>query len=160
MTTVDAAGNNRELGTSKASDILLAHGRDAQGNHKRRRSRFANLVVLLVRKRTWCLGRAVEHDCRDSMCKIPANFQAGESLQGAAEALRFGDIHRARQLLAERRELLVAASTLWRDSSLRDDAALLGRYEMILDRAYPSWHDGDRRTLLLAMNHFADRRMR
>lgn len=87
-------------------------------------------------------------------------FQAGDALQTAAEALQYGNISDARQLLAERRELLEAASELWRDPGLRRDAALIGRYETVVARAYPSWTDSDRRTLVLAMNHFADRRMR
>lgn len=87
-------------------------------------------------------------------------FQAGDALQTAAAALQYGNVSSARQLLAERRELLEAAADLWRDQGLRRDAALIERYETVVARAYPSWTDGDRRTLMLAMNHFADRRMR
>jgi Mg-chelatase subunit ChlD len=87
-------------------------------------------------------------------------FQAGEALQAAAGALEVGDAVRARHLLVERRELLEAAAELWRDPALRRDAALIGRYEAVVASAYPSWPEEDQHTLLLAMNHFADRRMR
>lgn len=97
---------------------------------------------------------------RRSVKRTVLAFQAGEALQFAAESLRLGDAARARAILAERRELLRTASTLWRDPSLRADARLIGRYESVLASAYPSWSYSDQRTLLLAMNNFADRRMR
>jgi len=87
-------------------------------------------------------------------------FQAGEALQQAAEALRAGEIASARRILSERRELLETAADLWRDPALRDDAGMIRRYETVLARAYPSWNAQDRRTLLLAMNYYGDRRMR
>jgi hypothetical protein len=87
-------------------------------------------------------------------------FQAGDALQQAAEALGTGQIPEARRILAERRELLETAADLWRDPSLGQDAAMIGRYETVLARAYPSWNDQDQRTLALAMNYFGDQRMR
>jgi len=86
-------------------------------------------------------------------------FQAGEALQLAAEALESGDRAQATAILAERREVVEAAADLWRDASLRHDATMLRRYEMVLSGAWPSWGSGDRRTLLMAMNHFGDQRM-
>jgi len=88
------------------------------------------------------------------------SFQAGETLQEAARALSFGDSPRARALLAERRELLQTASEAWRDPRLERDARLLGRYETVVARAWPSWGGHEQRTLLLAMNYYGDRRMR
>ncbi len=87
-------------------------------------------------------------------------FQAGEALQQAAGALRMGQIAEARRVLAERRQLLESAAELWRDPALRQDAALISRYETVLSRAYPTWGVHEQRTLALAMNYFGDRRMR
>jgi hypothetical protein len=87
-------------------------------------------------------------------------FEAGEALQAAAESLSHGNIARARRLLAERRELLEAASSLWRDPALGRDASLIGRYERVLASAYPVWSYPDQQTLAMAMGYFADRRMR
>lgn len=88
------------------------------------------------------------------------SFQAGEALQLAADSLSTGDASTAMRDLAERRELLNAAADLWRDDSLRADAAMLARYERVLQGAWPSWDTGSQRTLVLAMNHFGDQRMR
>ncbi|MEM9070929.1 MAG: VWA domain-containing protein [Myxococcota bacterium] len=87
-------------------------------------------------------------------------FQAGEALQAAANALQAGDSEGARRQLAERRELLEAAGTHWRDTSLRDDAALLARYESVLGSAWNTWDHHTRGTLVMAMNYFGDQRMR
>lgn len=88
------------------------------------------------------------------------SFQAGETLQSAANALGAGDAQRAARLLAERRVLLEAVANLWRDPALRRDAALLGRYETVVARAWPSLGHHDRRMLVMAMGYFGDQRMR
>ena len=88
------------------------------------------------------------------------SFQAGEALQQAAGALTSEDAAEAARVLAERRELLEAAAELWRDPTLSRDAALLGRYETVVARAWPSFGGDDRRTLVMAMNYFGDQRMR
>jgi len=87
-------------------------------------------------------------------------FQAAEALQRAAVELDRGNLAKARELLRERREVLVAGATLWDDEQLARDAALLGRYERVLDGVWAGFGHGDRHTLLMAMNTFADRRMR
>jgi Ca-activated chloride channel family protein len=88
------------------------------------------------------------------------SFQAGEALQVAASALSSEDAAAAATLLAERRELLEAAAAHWRDPSLSRDATLLARYETVVDRAWNGFGSDDRRTLVMAMNYFGDRRMR
>jgi len=87
-------------------------------------------------------------------------FQAGEALQLAADSLTARDAAEARRLLSERRELLEAAADVWRDPSLRQDAALLARYEQVVAHAWGGFGDADQRTLVMAMNYFGDQRMR
>jgi len=87
-------------------------------------------------------------------------FQAGEALQEAADALQRGDHANARRILAERRELLSAASGHWRDPALGQDAQLLARYERVLGSSWGSWDHGSQNTLVMAMNYFGDQRMR
>jgi len=87
-------------------------------------------------------------------------FQAGDALQRAADSLATGDADAARRALAERRAVLEAAASTWRDRSLAADASMLSRYERVLAAAWPSWGSGERQTLVLAMNYFGDRRMR
>jgi Ca-activated chloride channel family protein len=86
-------------------------------------------------------------------------FSAGDALSTAARALQSGDLAGARTALAERRELLVAASDLWNDRDLERDAQLLARYERVLGSAWPSWDDGSRNTMVMAMNFYGDQRM-
>jgi hypothetical protein len=87
-------------------------------------------------------------------------FLAGDALQQAASSLGDGDTAGALVHLQERREVLEAAADLWRDDALRQDATMLSRYERILASAWQGWPDDDRRTLVVAMNWFGDRRMR
>ncbi len=86
-------------------------------------------------------------------------FTAGDALRGAAHSLEQGDAAGARTLLHERRELLRAASDLWSDRALARDARILASYERVLTDAWPSWDEGTRRTMVLAMNFYGDRRM-
>jgi hypothetical protein len=86
-------------------------------------------------------------------------FSAGDALETAARALENGDLAAARAALAERRELLSAASNLWNDRALERDAQLLARYDRVLGSAWPSWDDDSRRTMVMAMNYYGDRRM-
>jgi Ca-activated chloride channel family protein len=85
-------------------------------------------------------------------------FQAGEALQRAAEALELGDADGARRAIAERRELLEAASRVWRDPGLAADASLLARYERVLGGGLVD--HGSRQMLAMAMGYYGDRRMR
>lgn len=87
-------------------------------------------------------------------------FSAGDALRSAARALESGDLANARAELAERQRLLRAASDLWSDPALARDAQLLGRYDRVLAGAWPSWDDGSRRTMVMAMSFYGDRRMR
>jgi hypothetical protein len=87
-------------------------------------------------------------------------FQAGESLQQAANSLVRGDANGARTAIAERRQLLQLAADTWRDADLAKDAAMLSRYEQVLAGAWPRFDNGERETLVMAMNYFGDRRMR
>ena len=87
-------------------------------------------------------------------------FQAGDALRAASTRLERGDVQGARSLLAERQRLLTAASDLWSDRSLAEDARLLGRYERVLAGAWPSWDSQSRRTMMMAMSFYGDRRMR
>ncbi|MBX3251098.1 MAG: VWA domain-containing protein [Myxococcales bacterium] len=86
-------------------------------------------------------------------------FQAGEALQRAAGALQRGDTTVAAREIAERRELLEAASRLWRDPALEQDALLLARYERVIGAGVVADH-GTRQNLAMAMSYFGDRRMR
>jgi Ca-activated chloride channel family protein len=85
-------------------------------------------------------------------------FQAGEALQRAAESLELGDADGARRAIAERRELLEAASRVWRDPALAADATLLARYERVLGGGLVD--HGSRQMLAMAMGYYGDRRMR
>jgi len=85
-------------------------------------------------------------------------FQAGEALQRAAESLELGDADGARRAIAERRELLEAASRVWRDPALAADASLLARYERVLGGGLVD--HGSRQMLAMAMGYYGDRRMR
>lgn len=87
-------------------------------------------------------------------------FSAGDALHGAATRLERGDVAGASELLSEHQRLLTAASDLWSDRSLAQDAQLLGRYERVLAGAWPSWDSQSRRTMMLAMSFYGDRRMR
>jgi len=87
-------------------------------------------------------------------------FQAGEALQGAASRLQSGDVGGARELLGERQRLLNAASDLWNDPALARGARLLGRYDRVLASAWPGWDSRSRRTMMMAMSAYGDRRMR
>lgn len=86
-------------------------------------------------------------------------FAAGDALSAAARALEQGDVQAARQQIAERQRVLVAAADLWNDRSLARDAQLLGRYDRVLQSAWPSWDDGSRRTMVMAMNFYGAERM-
>ncbi|HJL16789.1 MAG TPA: VWA domain-containing protein, partial [Sandaracinaceae bacterium LLY-WYZ-13_1] len=87
-------------------------------------------------------------------------FQAGDALQSAATHLERGDLSGARTLLAERQRLLSTASRLWNDRALAEDASLLERYDRVLAHAWPSWDSHSRRTMVMAMSFYGDRRMR
>jgi hypothetical protein len=87
-------------------------------------------------------------------------FQAGDALQGASDALQRGDLPGARDLLADRQRLLVAASDLWHDPALARDAELLSRYERVLTNAWGGWDTQSQRTMMMAMSFYGDRRMR
>ncbi len=125
----------------------------------------------LVRHRNDSIVRSVSatrvadvSDARASVVRVVKRtvlaFQAGETLQQAADALQNGDRANAARLLSERRELLQAASTHWRDPSLGRDAQLLARYERVLGGVWDGWDHGSRNTLVMAMNYFGDQRMR
>ncbi|MCA9608973.1 MAG: VWA domain-containing protein, partial [Myxococcales bacterium] len=86
-------------------------------------------------------------------------FAAGDALTAASSALNRGDVAGAQQLLAERRRVLVAGAQLWNDPALSRDADLLGRYEQVIGSAWNGWDGGSRRTMMLAMNFYGDRRM-
>jgi Ca-activated chloride channel family protein len=86
-------------------------------------------------------------------------FAAGDALSAAARALEQGDVQAARQQIAERQRVLVAAADLWNDRALARDAQLLGRYDRVLQSAWPSWDDGSRRTMVMAMNFYGAERM-
>ncbi len=86
-------------------------------------------------------------------------FSAGDALRSAARSLESGDLAGAREQLAERQRLLSAASDLWSDRALARDAQLLGRYDRVLQSAWPSWDDGSRRTMVMAMNFYGAERM-
>jgi len=86
-------------------------------------------------------------------------FAAGDALSAAARSLEQGDVQAARQHIAERQRVLVAASDLWNDRALARDAQLLGRYDRVLASAWPSWDDGSRRTMVMAMNFYGAERM-
>lgn len=103
---------------------------------------------------------AVAASVRRPVKRTVLAFQAGEALQTAATALGSEDVGTARARLTERAELLEAAAALWRDDTLRADAALLRRYERVLEGVYPSWGADDRNTLVMAMGYYGDRRMR
>ena len=87
-------------------------------------------------------------------------FQAGEAMQNAAGALSSGDPSQALAALKEQRDLLVAASRIWRDNGLQKDAQLLSRYERVLNGAWNNLDSSSQNTLVLAMNYYADKRMR
>ena len=87
-------------------------------------------------------------------------FQAGDALRGASSALERGDVAEARRALAERQRVLVAAAELWHDPALARDADLLGRYDRVLGAAWNGWDGGSRRTMMMAMSFYGDRRMR
>lgn len=86
-------------------------------------------------------------------------FAAGDALTAASTALSRGDVGGAQQLLAERRRVLVAGAQLWNDPALSRDADLLSRYEQVIGSAWNGWDGGSRRTMMLAMNFYGDRRM-
>lgn len=87
-------------------------------------------------------------------------FQAGRVLQDAAHDLRTGFPAPALRHLKEQRELLEAASALWRDAALSRDAALLRRYEEVLRTDWARWGYADRRTFMMAMSYYGDQRMK
>jgi Ca-activated chloride channel family protein len=87
-------------------------------------------------------------------------FQAADALQQAATALERGDTAAAHAVLDERIVLLRAAADLWDDEALLSDAALLSRYEQVIDGAWTGFPYDERRTLLMAMNYYGDERMR
>ena len=87
-------------------------------------------------------------------------FQAGDTLRNASSALERGDVAEARRALAERQRVLVAAADLWHDPSLARDADLLSRYDRVLGSAWQNWDGGSRRTMMMAMSFYGDRRMR
>ncbi len=123
------------------------------------RNRNGHVVREVTAERTTDAARAQASVVRPVKRTVLA-FQAGSALQGAADALGRGDAASARRALTERRELLQAAAQLWRDDGLRQDAALLARYEQVVQGAWGSWDSGSRDTLVMAMNYFGDRRMR
>lgn len=105
-------------------------------------------------------AEAVATSVRRPVKRTVLAFQAGEALQNAAVALERGDASSARRLLDEQRELLEAAARIWRDPALGEDAQRLARYEQVLGGAWDDFGQGERRTLVMAMNFFGDRRMR
>jgi hypothetical protein len=87
-------------------------------------------------------------------------FQAADALATASRLLDLGDRDAALVTLRERRDVLIAGAELWNDAQLRRDATLLGRYARVVGGVWDRFAAGDRHTLLMAMNTFADRRMR
>ncbi len=86
-------------------------------------------------------------------------FSAGDTMRSAGRALEQGDLAGARRELEERQRLLTAAADLWNDRALARDAQLIGRYDRVLGSAWPTWDDDSRRTMVLAMSFYGDRRM-
>ena len=87
-------------------------------------------------------------------------FQAGEALRDTAAALDRGDLAGAQLALGERIQLLRAASSLWRDAALDRDVRILEQYQQVVTAAWGGFDDPSRRTLMMAMNDYGDRRMR
>ena len=99
---------------------------------------------------------------QDAVARWPrwvAAARLDDALSAAARALEQGDVQAARQQIAERQRVLVAAADLWNDRALARDAQLLGRYDRVLQSAWPSWDDGSRRTMVMAMNFYGAERM-
>ncbi|UJR84857.1 vWA domain-containing protein [Sandaracinus amylolyticus] len=119
----------------------------------------AHAAVDVAAERTSDAEAAVASTVRQVKRTVLA-FQAGDALQSTADALDRGDYAGAQLAISERIELLRAARDLWRDRGLDDDLRILEGYQRVLASAWGGWGEDSRRTLVMAMNYYGDRRMR
>ncbi|MBX3270573.1 MAG: VWA domain-containing protein [Sandaracinaceae bacterium] len=122
-----------------------------------RENRSASVDVSAERTRD---AEAAVASTRRTVKRTVLAFAAGDALAGASSALGRGDVAGAQALLAERRRVLEAGAQLWSDAALARDADLLSRYERVIGSAWDGWDGGARRTMVLAMNFYGERRMR
>lgn len=117
----------------------------------------ANVEVRAERTRD---REAATVSTRRTVKRTVLAFAAGDALSSAARALERGDAAEARRILAERQQVLEAASDLWNDRALARDAQLLGRYDRVIASAWPTWDPASQRTMVMAMSFYGGGRMR